>query len=167
MQECERSQRQASLTGAELWSNMTHKNRFRLQPPWRTKVFVWLLKAGFSLSFWLCNPFKRHSVRIRQWISNISTAQKVLLRLKMRVELQTQLISFSFLPSTGPDSEDRGKLHHRAQRDHRGWRGCGGRGEDKTLHRAERIARSLALVAGELHRGLELLCWSVGECQVE
>lgn len=69
----------------------------------------------------------------------------------------------SSLSSAGPDGADWGELHHRAECHHRRRRGCGGRGEDKTLHGAEGSAGSITLLAGELHRGLELLCWPVGE----
>lgn len=67
------------------------------------------------------------------------------------------------LSSAGPDGTDWGELHHRPQCHHRGWRGCGGRREDKTLHGAEGSAGPIALLAGELHRGVELLRWPVGE----
>lgn len=73
------------------------------------------------------------------------------------------IIFHPHLSSAGPDSADWGELHHRPECHHRCRRGCGGRGEDKTLHGAEGSAGSIALLAGELHRGMELLCWPVGE----
>jgi len=66
-----------------------------------------------------------------------------------------------FLP--GPQRQNRGELRHRPQRDDRGRRGGGGRGAHQTLHRAGRGTHPLALLAGVLHRGLELLRWAVGE----
>lgn len=70
-----------------------------------------------------------------------------------------------FLPSAGPDGADRGELHHRPECHHRRRRGRGGRREDKTLHGAEGSEGSITLLAGELHRGMELLCRPVGECK--
>lgn len=69
--------------------------------------------------------------------------------------------------SAGPNGADWGELHHRPKCHHRCRRGCGRRGEDKTLHGAEGSAGSIALLAGELHRGVELLCWPVGEYKTE
>ena len=66
-------------------------------------------------------------------------------------------------PSAGPDGADRRELHHRAERVHRRGRRCGGRREDKALHDPEGVAGSVALLAGEQHRGLELLRRPVGE----
>lgn len=71
------------------------------------------------------------------------------------------LVQPLFLP--GPQCQDRGKLRHRPQRDDRGRRGGGGWGAHQTLHRAEGSPHSLPLLAGVLHRGLELLCGAVGE----
>ncbi|XP_054694405.1 mannose-1-phosphate guanyltransferase beta isoform X1 [Grus americana] len=62
----------------------------------------------------------------------------------------------------GPQCQDWGKLRHRAQRDDRSRRGGGGRGAHQTLHRAEGGPHPLPLLAGVLHRGLELLRGAVG-----
>ncbi|KAM6062344.1 mannose-1-phosphate guanylyltransferase catalytic subunit beta isoform 2-T2 [Chlamydotis macqueenii] len=62
----------------------------------------------------------------------------------------------------GPQRQDRRQLRHRSQRDDRGRRGGGGRGAHQTLHCAERGPHPLPLLAGVLHRGLELLCGAVG-----
>lgn len=66
-----------------------------------------------------------------------------------------------FLP--GPQCQDWGKLRHWAQRDDRSRCGGGGRGAHQTLHRAEGGPHPLPLLAGVLHRGLELLRGAVGE----
>lgn len=69
-------------------------------------------------------------------------------------------------PFAGPNSPDRGKLHHWTKCQHRCWCGCGGWGEDKTLHCDEGRTSAITFMAGELHRGLELLCWPVGEYRI-
>lgn len=66
-----------------------------------------------------------------------------------------------FLP--GSQRQDRSKLCHRPQRDNWGWRGGGGRGAHQALHRAAGGPHPLPLLAGVLHRGLELLRGAVGE----
>lgn len=71
---------------------------------------------------------------------------------------------FFFCPA-GPNCPDRGKLHHRTQCNHRRRRSCRGWRQDKTLHRAEGVAGSITLMAGELHRGVALYCRAVGECR--
>jgi len=65
--------------------------------------------------------------------------------------------------SSGPDGADWGELHHRPECHHRRRRGCGRRREDKAVHGAERVEGSIALLAGELHRWVELLRWPMGE----
>jgi len=67
----------------------------------------------------------------------------------------------------GPHSADRGELHHRAERHHRCGGGGGGRREDKALHGDEGGAGPISLLAGELHRWVELLCGPVGEYRTE
>lgn len=86
-------------------------------------------------------------------------------RSKWRIVLRYDLLSSLplFPSSAGPNGSDRGELHHRSERDHRRRRGCGGWREDKTLHGAEGGAGPIALLAGELHCGVELLCGTVGE----
>lgn len=66
-----------------------------------------------------------------------------------------------FLP--GPQRQDRGKLCHRPKCDDWGWRGGGGWGAHQTLHCAEGGPHPFPLLAGVLHRGLELLRGAVGE----
>lgn len=67
------------------------------------------------------------------------------------------------LSSAGRDGADRAELHHRPERHHRRRRGGGGRREDQAVHGAQGLPGAVALLAGELHRGLELVRGSVGE----